>query len=93
MAGSAGYTQNPNGASISEIAEPLLAVLEADGKVKQRIAMTAGPRQNQLRSLVAYGNNWLVGGFVNGPGTHSADSNPALVTADGFVREMTIAVQ
>ena len=93
VAGSAGYTQNPKGASISEIAEPLLAVLEADGKVKQRIAMTAGPRQNQLRSLAAYGNNWLVGGFVNGPGTHSADSNPALVTADGFVREMTIAVQ
>lgn len=93
VAGSAGYTQNPNGASISEVAEPLLAILEEDGKIKQRITMATGPRQNQLRSLAAYGNNWLVGGLVNGPGTHSADSNPALVTADGFVREIVIAVQ
>ncbi|MGZ5651652.1 MAG: hypothetical protein ACXWG8_15115, partial [Usitatibacter sp.] len=48
-------------------------------------------RQNQLRSIVARGGNWLLGALVNGPGTHSGDANPQLITADGFVREMAIA--
>jgi hypothetical protein len=89
-AGAAGYTENPSGASISEQAAPLLVVLEADGGVKQRIAFTAGPRQNQLRSLVARGDRWLVGGMVDGPGTHSGDANPALIRADGFVRDVAL---
>jgi hypothetical protein len=29
--------------------------------------------------------------MVNGPGTHSGDGNPALIAADGFVREISIA--
>jgi hypothetical protein len=91
VAGAAGYTQNPDGASISEQAAPLLAVLEADGTLRQRIGVAAGPRQNQLRSLASQGANWLVAGLVNGPGTHSGDGNPALIAADGFVREVAIA--
>jgi hypothetical protein len=91
VAGAAGYTQNPTGASVSEQSTPLLAVLESDGTLRQRIDFTAGARQNQLRSVVARGDHWLVGGLVNGPGTHSGDGNPALITADGFAREMAIA--
>jgi hypothetical protein len=91
VAGTAGYTENPTGASVSEQSTPLLAVLESDGTLRQRIDFAAGARQNQLRSIVARGGNWLVGGLVNGPGTHSGDGNPALITADGFVREIAIA--
>ncbi len=86
-AGSTGYTQNPAGASISETSAPLLAVLEADGSLRQRLAFTSGPRQNQVRSLAAFGGGWLAGGLVNGPGTHSGDSNPAAIVADGYIRE------
>jgi len=93
VAGTAGYTQNPTGASISEQATPLLAVLESDGTLRQRIDVAAGARQNQLRSIVARGGNWLIGGLVNGPGTHSGDGDPALITADGFVREISIAAR
>lgn len=91
VAGATGYSQNPTGASISEQAAPLLAILEADGSVKRRLDVAAGARQNQLRSLAARGGDWLVGGMVNGPGTHSGDGNPALITADGFVHELVIA--
>jgi hypothetical protein len=92
VAGAAGYSQNPTGASISEQTTPLLAVLESDGTLKQRIDVVAGLRQNQLRSLAARNSNWLVGGMVNGPGTHSGDGNPTLIVADGFVHETTISV-
>jgi hypothetical protein len=87
LAGAAGYTQNPDGASISETAAPLLGVLEIDGTVR-RIAFDAGPRQNQLRSLDGSGDRWFIGGMVNGPGTHSGDADPSLITADGFLREI-----
>jgi len=87
-AGATGYTENPSGASISEQAAPLLVVLDPDGSVKQRIAVTPGPRQNQLRSLAPSGSDWLVGGMLNGPGTHSGDADPALIKADGFVHEV-----
>jgi hypothetical protein len=90
VAGAAGYSQNPTGASISEQTTPLLAVLEPDGTLEQRIDVVAGARQNQLRSLAARNSNWLVAGMVDGPGTHSGDGNPALILADGFVREITI---
>lgn len=92
VAGASGYTQNPTGGSISETTAPLLAVLESDGTLRQRIDVVAGARQNQLRSLAARGSNWLVSGMSNGPGTHSADGNPALITADGFVREVTVSI-
>ena len=90
LAGAAGYSQNPTGASISEQTAPLLAVLESDGTLKQRIDVVAGTRQNQVRSLAARNGDWLVGGMINGPGTHSGDGNPAAIAADGFVHEMTI---
>jgi len=86
--GSTGYTQNPTGASISEQSKPLLLLLEADGSVRRRIDVTAGPRQNQVRSIVARGDGYLLGGMVNGPGTYTGDADPALISADGFAREI-----
>jgi hypothetical protein len=86
-AGSTGYTQNPGGASISETSQPLLAVLDAHGAIQQRLPFAAGARQNQVRSLAAWNGGWLAGGLVNGPGTHSGDSDPARIFADGYVRE------
>lgn len=86
-AGSTGYTQNPAGASISEDSQPLLAVLDAQGKLQQRLEIAAGPRQNQVRSLAAWHGGWLAAGLMNGPGTHSGDANPAAIFADGYVRE------
>lgn len=91
-AGASSYDQNPTGGSVSEQAFPLLVVLESDGTLRTRIfTIPAGPRHNQLRSLAPIGNRWLVGGMVNGPGTHSGDGNPAAIVADGFAREVLVA--
>lgn len=85
--GSAGYTQNPFGGSISEPAQPLLVQLAADGRLIQRLSVAAGPRHNQLRALLPWQGGWLLAGMENGPGTHSADADPRLLVADGYVRE------
>lgn len=86
--GATGYTQNPFGSSISEEAAPLLLVLSETGDVVSRLAVPAGPRHNQLRTLARHGTNWLAGGMSNGPGTHSGDADAALISADGVVREI-----
>lgn len=83
--GSTGWTQNPAGASISEDAAPLLVTLATDGRLRQRLEVPAGPRNNQLRTLAHHGGRWLIGGQRNGPGTHSGDADASLIRADGFV--------
>jgi hypothetical protein len=90
VAGSTGYIQNPAGASISEEAKPLLAILATDGSLAQRLDTAAGPRHNQVRSLAQSGSGWIAAGLDNGPGTHTADADPALLRADGWVRTVRL---
>lgn len=85
--GATGYTQNPSGASISESAQPLLVLLNADGSLAQNLNYMGGPRQNQLTTITPLNGHWILGGMVNGPGTHSGDSDHNLIVADGFVRD------
>jgi hypothetical protein len=85
--GTTGYTQNPSGESISEAAQPLLALLNADGSLAQNLGYTGGARHNQLTTIAPLNGRWLLGGMINGPGTHSGDANRGLIVADGFLRE------
>ena len=85
--GTTGYVQNPAGASISEAAQPLLALLNADGSLVQNLGFPAGARHNQLTTIASLDGRWLLGGMVNGPGTHSGDAQPELIVADGFLQE------
>ena len=91
LAGATGYAQNPAGGSISEDAQPLLALVPAAGGNATRLSAGAGPRHNQLRSVAPWQGRWLISGFENGPGTHSADADPGKLTADGHLRERTLA--
>lgn len=88
--GSAGYTQNPAGTSITPAALPLAVVLRADGQLAQRVPLPAGLRHNELRSALAWQSRWLIGGLTNGPATHTADGDLSLLTADG--REFSMAL-
>jgi hypothetical protein len=85
--GTTGYVQNPTGASISEAAQPLLALLNADGSLVQNLGFPGGARHNQLSTVASLNGHWLLGGMVNGPGTHSGDTQPELIVADGFLQE------
>jgi hypothetical protein len=91
--GTAGYVQNPRGASISEASAPLLVILERDGNLRRRLDYPAGPRQNQVRSIAPRGERWLIGSLQDGPGTHSGDSDPASIRAEGSIREIALPLQ
>lgn len=85
--GTTGYIQNPSGASISESAQPLLVLLNADGSLAQNLGFAGGARHNQLTTIAPLNGHWLLGGMINGPGTHSGDADRALIVSDGFLRE------
>jgi hypothetical protein len=85
--GTTGYVQNPSGESISEAAQPLLVLLNSDGSLAQNLGYTGGARHNQLTTIASQNGRWLLGGMVNGPGTHSGDADRGLIVADGFLRE------
>ena len=85
--GTTGYVQNPSGESISEAAQPLLALLNSDGSLAQNLGYTGGLRHNQLTTIAPLNGHWLLGGMINGPGTHSGDAQRELIVADGFLRE------
>jgi len=67
--------------------QPLLVLLNADGSLAQNLNYMGGPRQNQLTTITPLNGHWILGGMVNGPGTHSGDSDHNLIVADGFVRD------
>jgi hypothetical protein len=85
--GTTGYVQNPSGESISEAAQPLLVLLNSDGSLAQNLGYVGGARHNQLTTIAPLNGRWLLGGMINGPGTHSGDADPKLIVADGFLRE------
>jgi hypothetical protein len=85
--GTTGYVQNPDGASISEAAQPLLVLLNSDGSLAQNLGCIGGARHNQLTTIASLNGRWLLGGMINGPGTHSGDAHRELIVADGFLRE------
>jgi hypothetical protein len=85
--GTTGYVQNPSGASISEAAQPLLVVLNSDGSLARNLGYTGGARHNQLTTITPLNGQWLLGGMINGPGTHSGDADRKLIVADGFLRQ------
>jgi hypothetical protein len=91
--GTTGYTQNPSGASISEAAQPLLVLLNSDGSLAQNLGYTEGARHNQLTTIAPLNGRWLLGGMINGPGTHSGDADHALIVADGFLREPKLPIE
>jgi hypothetical protein len=85
--GTTGYVQNPSGESISEAAQPLLVLLNSDGSLAQNLGYIGGARHNQLTTIASLNGRWLLGGMINGPGTHSGDADRKLIVADGFLRE------
>ncbi len=91
VAGRSGYWQNPRGASISEEARSEVLVLDSSGSVRQRLEIPQGLRHNAALSIAQSraGSHLFVGGLMNGPGSHSADGNPALLRADGWLQRIT----
>src|SRR4051812_8924058 len=58
--GTTGYVQNPTGESISEAAQPLLALLNSDGSLVQNLGYAGGARHNQLTTIAPLKDHWLL---------------------------------
>jgi hypothetical protein len=84
VVGASGYRQNPSGASISEESHTFVRWLRADGTVT-RLHAPDGPRHSEARFVLEGEEDFVVGGMIDGPGTHSADSDPRLLRARAFV--------
>jgi hypothetical protein len=90
VVGASGYAQNPMGASITEPSTAFARWLRADGSVVA-VPMPTGPRHNEGRFILPLASGrLLVGGMLDGPGTHSADGNLSLLTAKGFLSEISL---
>jgi len=89
VVGASGYFQNPSGASISEASSVFARWLRADGSAVD-LSVPVGPRHNEGRFVRRVGDRLLVGGMLDGPGTHSADSARSLLRARGFLAHVAL---
>lgn len=84
VVGASGYSQNPNGASVSEAASAFARVLGSDGTTRA-ISLPTSARHNQGRCVLPGPNGqFVIGGMLDGPGTHSADGDRSLLRAKGW---------
>jgi hypothetical protein len=84
VVGASGYSQNPHGASVSEAANAFARVLRPDGTTRA-ISVPTSARHNQGRCVLPGQNGkFVLGGMLDGPGTHSADGDPSLLRAKGW---------
>lgn len=88
VAGVSGYVQNPHGASVSEPSRAFLTELGPAGVV-QAVTLPQSLRHDEARALLLLDDaQLLVGGMLDGPGTHSADSDATRIRANGFLRQL-----
>ncbi|MCG5055304.1 MAG: hypothetical protein KA712_20260 [Myxococcales bacterium] len=86
IVGAQGYTQNPQGASVSEAATGFARVWSPTAGLGASLPVPSGPRHNQTRlALPLAGGRLLLGGMIDGPGTHSADGDIGKLRADGYL--------
>jgi hypothetical protein len=90
VVGASDYAQNPHGASITEHSKNFARLLLEDGTSRD-LLVRDGPRHNETRFVLSHGtSSVLVGGMVDGPGTHSADQDDSLLRASGFLTEIVL---
>lgn len=90
IAGASGWGQNPHGASVTEASHAFLARVEPGGGA-EALALPSSSRHDEARALVVLpAEELVVAGMLDGPGTHSADGDPELVRASGFIRQLSI---
>lgn len=85
--GRSGYWQNPTGASISEEATSEAVVLASDGTLMRRLSLVQGRRHNAALTVARHHTSGalVIGGLQDGPGSHSADTDPSLRRSDGWL--------
>jgi hypothetical protein len=89
--GSDGWTQNPDGLSILSFGAKLLLTLPGATGTPTRLAVPAGPRHNEIRSVAIGPEGAWYAGHEDGPLTHSGDGDPSQIRSTGVVDVATVA--
>jgi hypothetical protein len=85
VGGSEGWSQNPGGLSILSFGTKLLAEVPDAGADPIRIALPAGPRHNEVRTLLAGPEVVWYGGHEDGPIMHTGDGDLTQIHATGVL--------
>src|SRR5262249_31708064 len=83
--GSDGWQQNPEGLSILSYGAKLLVALPRADGVPARLAVPAGPRHNEIRSVISLPGAAWYARHEDGPIMHSGDGDRAQIHATGVV--------
>lgn len=89
--GSDGWIQNPDGLSVLTFGAKLLFTLPSADGTPARVAVPAGPRHNEIRSVALGTEGVWYAGHEDGPLTHSGDSDPSQIRSTGVVDVATVA--
>jgi hypothetical protein len=85
VGGSEGWSQNPGGLSILYFGSKLLLELPTPDADPVRIALPAGPRHNEIRSVLAGTAGRWFAGHEDGPVMHTGDGDLSQIHATGVV--------
>jgi hypothetical protein len=85
LAGSDGWAQNPSGLSVLSFGNKLLATLPSLPGLLTRISLPAGPRHNQLRTVVAERARIWFAGHEDGPIMHTGDGDKTQIFSTGVL--------
>ncbi|HVP60939.1 MAG TPA: hypothetical protein VMT11_10295 [Myxococcaceae bacterium] len=89
VGGSEGWAQNPEGLSVLSFGTKLLAEVPAADADLVRIGLPAGPRHNEIRTVLAGPSGIWFGGHEDGPVMHTGDGDPSQIHATGVLGFMT----
>lgn len=90
LAGSEGWTQNPDGLSILSYGTKLLLELPRLEDAPLRRPLAQAPRHSQLNSVLGVADRILFAGHEDGPITHSGDEDPAEIHATGVLGSLPL---
>lgn len=85
VAGSDGWSQNPDGLSILSFGQKLLLEVPALDQPPVRVELAAGPRHNELHAVTATTAGVAFAGHEDGPLTHSGDADASEIHATGVL--------
>jgi hypothetical protein len=88
LGGSDGWSQNPEGLSVLAFGTKVLVLLAAIDGPPIRAVLPAGPRHNEVRTVLAGEDQILFGGHEDGPIMHTGDGDPRLIVARGVLGQL-----
>ncbi|HTS80512.1 MAG TPA: hypothetical protein VMH40_07930 [Myxococcaceae bacterium] len=83
--GSEGWSQNPDGLSVLTFGTKLLLALPTPDADPVRLALPAGPRHNEVRTVVGGRDQVWFGGHEDGPVMHTGDGDLSQIHATGVL--------